>query len=318
MYTDEVLKEICEHFKITFKETLSHIFLSGSPDRTVFRVVIEDDKGNPYILEQVPPKTLDLKNKISKSLTYLNNQGLQGINCYLQDDSREYVYQHETGLWQIEPFVNGVFLKRPYYLLDTWRGGVLADFLIDFREKSCEIPYFEKDDVFQIDSYVYDIMTSIQANKPELVPKFEPALKFIEKNLFPHLKGLPTAFCHGDYHVVNVIWGEDRINAVIDWEFLGYKPEFYDFVNLMGCVGIEDPDGLVGELSREFVRKLKEKEFLSQISWEYVVEYIIAQRFAWVSEWLRKKDTQMQELEEVYINLLIDKRDVIKKTWASL
>ena len=48
---------------------------------------------------------------------------------------------------------------------------------------------------------------------------------------------MPVAFCHGDYHPLNIIWSVDDIQYVIDWEFSGYKKTIYYVPNLIGCVG---------------------------------------------------------------------------------
>jgi len=41
-----------------------------------------------------------------------------------------------------------------------------------------------------------------------------------------------VAFCHGDYHPMNIIWSADDIKCVIDWEFSEYKSEIYDAANI--------------------------------------------------------------------------------------
>jgi homoserine kinase type II len=123
---------------------------------------------------------------------------------------------------------------------------------------------------------------------------------------------LPVLFCHGDFHPLNIIWSEDSIKAVIDWEFMGIKPRIYDAANLVGCIGIEDPEGLTGEFACDFITALKEAELVSGISREFFPEFVIAVRFAWLSEWLRHKDREMIELETVYMNLLADNSDMLK------
>jgi len=42
---------------------------------------------------------------------------------------------------------------------------------------------------------------------------------------------------------------------------------------------------------------MKEAGIISKTSWKYLVEFIIAFRFAWLSEWLRRRDTEMIRLE---------------------
>ena len=126
---------------------------------------------------------------------------------------------------------------------------------------------------------------------------------------------LPVSFTHGDYHPLNVIWSENGIKVVIDWEFTGYKPESYDASNLIGCIGIENPQALVGDLVKDFVKSLQEAEAFSNQSWGSLLEFILAIRFGWLAEWLRKYDREMIDLEVVYMNLLVDNAATLRKSW---
>jgi len=138
---------------------------------------------------------------------------------------------------------------------------------------------------------------------------------YLKKEFFKVHDKLPIAFCHGDYHPLNVIWGEKSIRKVIDWEFMGYKPEIYDVANMIGCLGMEEPKSLISGIVGSFVRELRKKDFMQLWSWRYLHEFIIALRFAWLAEWLRKDDKEMIELELVYMFLLIDNRRNIERVW---
>ena len=127
---------------------------------------------------------------------------------------------------------------------------------------------------------------------------------------------LPQGFCHGDYHPLNVIWSTNGINAVIDWEFCGYKPEIYDVANLIGCIGMEDPESLFGDFIAELIQRLRQAKLFSDLSWRYLLEFIVALRFAWLSEWLRKFDKDMIELEQVYMRLLIENKEKLMHSWG--
>ena len=48
----------------------------------------------------------------------------------------------------------------------------------------------------------------------------------------------------------------------------------------------------------------QEKKFLSKFSLNYLTDFVLALRFAWLSEWLRKDDEEMLELELVYWEIL--------------
>ncbi|HQP41837.1 MAG TPA: aminoglycoside phosphotransferase family protein, partial [Smithella sp.] len=138
---------------------------------------------------------------------------------------------------------------------------------------------------------------------------------FLEKDFLPVYEELPVAFCHGDYHPLNIIWSTDGIRCVIDWEFCGLKSELYDVANLIGCIGMENPRSLAGGLVGHFIDRMKRSGIMSQISWRYLTEFIIALRFAWLAEWLRRKDRNMIRLERDYMKLLMDNKTVLQKAW---
>jgi len=127
---------------------------------------------------------------------------------------------------------------------------------------------------------------------------------------------LATGFGHGDPHPLNVIWGEsDTIRAVIDWEFAGIKPAAYDAALIMGCVGIEEPGALEGPLVRTLLGDLRtggHPAGTEPALWALV----LAIRFAWLADWLRRSDEQMVALETDYIRLLIEKRTELSMAWS--
>lgn len=119
----------------------------------------------------------------------------------------------------------------------------------------------------------------------------------------------------GDLHPLNAIWNGDKIGAVIDWEFTGIKPDIYDAANLVGCAGIEDPNGLGMPMVMSFINRVKANKLYSDQGWQLFPEYMLALRFAWLSEWLRKKDMEMIEMEQAYMRLLMDNMDVLRVGW---
>ncbi len=146
--------------------------------------------------------------------------------------------------------------------------------------------------------------------------RINPVLAFLEECFMSVCDSLPVGFCHGDYHPLNIIWGKENILSVIDWEFLGIKPEIYDLVNMVGCLGIEHPSSLVGDLVRRLIARLKAADLYSDVSWRHFLEFVVAMRFAWLSEWLRKDDREMIGLELDYMGLLIQNRDLLARKWS--
>ena len=54
---------------------------------------------------------------------------------------------------------------------------------------------------------------------------------------------------------------------------------------------------------------------LSPVCWQHLAEWVVAIRFAWLSDWLRRRDREMIDLEVTYIHLLIHNRRALKDYW---
>jgi homoserine kinase type II len=178
------------------------------------------------------------------------------------------------------------------------------------------VPFFNKSKSFSIVSFNRDFLEKIKSHEPGLSDRVRPAVDFLDQEFKSVHDDIPVRFCHGDYHPLNVIWSSAGINAVIDWEFLGYKPEIYDIAMMIGCLGMEKPQSLTGDLVFEFVKRFKELGFISEISWNYLFEFVLALRFAWLSDWLKRSDPEMVDLEAVYIQLLLDNREIFIRSWG--
>jgi homoserine kinase type II len=211
--------------------------------------------------------------------------------------------------------VPGVTLDREKYMYEKWRGPVLADFLIELRRKSLDLPFLDPSKAFSLKDYVYKLIREINLFNKDIKDEIKDIDAFLKKIFMPAYEKLPVAFCHGDYHPMNIIWSADDIKCVIDWEFSDCKSEIYDAANLIGCVGVEDPQSLTGDLVKSFIADMKRAKIISNISWKYLVEFIIALRFAWLSEWLRRKDSEMIRLELDYMRLLIENKSSLQKVW---
>jgi homoserine kinase type II len=268
-----------------------------------------------FVLEQIPAKSLELKRQIAATVDLLSKKNLAHIQPYLADEKGQYVIKYKNNLWQIIPFVQGVLLDRQKYMYEKWRGSALAAFLIELRRKSQDLPFSDFRKVFSLKNYIYKLISEINLYNKNIKSEIKDISCFLEKDFMSAYEMLPVAFCHGDYHPMNVIWSACDIKCVIDWEFSGIKREVYDMANLIGCVGVEDPQSLTGELVKSFISDIKAARILSKTSCKYLVEFIVALRFAWLSEWLRRKDTEMIGLELDYMRLLIDNRNSLQKAW---
>ncbi|KUG23236.1 hypothetical protein ASZ90_006996 [hydrocarbon metagenome] len=314
-FRKETLKIILRLWQVNLKKIHKNILIQGSPERSVFRVVLEDENNNYFVLEQIPPKSLENKKRIAAILDLLSKNNLACVQPYLATENGEFVIEHKNNFWQIAPFVQGVELDREKYFYDKWRGPALANFLIDLHHKSKGLLLSQPYNVFSLKNYIYKLIREINLYNKDIKDEIKNIAGFLEKKFMSIHDKLPVAFCHGDYHPLNIIWSADNIKCVIDWEFCGYKSELYDVANLIGCIGVEDPQNLTGDLLKCFIADMKKSKFLSKISWMYLLEFIVALRFAWLSEWLRRKDTEMISLELDYMRLLIDNKNILQKAW---
>ena len=160
--------------------------------------------------------------------------------------------------------------------------------------------------VFSICAYASNRMEVWRGRYSKLADKLEASFQTLETAFFPVHDQLPVAFCHGDVHPLNMIWGTSCIRSVIDWEFCGTKPELYDAALLVGCIGFEDPDNLIKEPVIRLVQRLRAAGFGAEESWAHFLELIAMIRFGWMSEWIRRRDREARKMEAVYIDLLVD------------
>ena len=192
----------------------------------------------------------------------------------------------------------------------------MANFLLELKQCSAGLVSLDKEgDIPPLDEYIFKLMKSIQDYHPEVYQQLIPALNHLKNSLFPLLSGVETTFCHGDFHPLNILWGKQTIRSVIDWEFTGFKPYLYDVANMLGCLGMEHPNALLYPISLEFIGQLRKNGFANKQSWSSLIDLVLALRFAWLSEWFRKNDLEMIELEVDYIQLLLDQRFHLIKQW---
>jgi homoserine kinase type II len=309
-------KDILRPWGLEFKRSLPDLPLAGSPDRSLFRTVIEDGEGRWLVLEEIRPATLDRKREIAGAVEFLAMGGLPGVFPCFRNRFNDFITEAAGGLWQIAPFVKGVGLKRPDYTHDAWRGRALARFLGEMRGISSGTPFGDPSRPFSVAAFTRDFMGRMSRYNPEQARAVEPAFFYMEERFFPLSEQLPVAFCHGDCHPLNVIWGHDRIHAVIDWEFSGYKPEIYDAALILGCIGMEDPKSLAGPMALTFIEEIRTAECFDASVFALLPEFVLGLRFAWLSDWLRKKDDEMVELETDFIRLLLENLENLRRAWA--
>ena len=303
-------------WSIKLERVRRDISIEGSPERTLSREVIEDKNGQLLLLEKFGKNRYALRHQVAQTVNYINSNGLLQAAAYKKAVNGEFLPFFKGACFQISKFHTSTAIERPQYLQSRDIGDSFARFVIRLRKTSKGIGNVITPEPFSIKKYIYTLFRQMKDHNPDVHELFLPVLSFLEKSFMDVHDDLPIAFCHGDLHPLNVIWDDFRIKAVIDWEFAGFKPDVYDAANLVGCAGIENPEGLGQPMVMTFLDKLKKDCFFSKKGWHYFCEYLIALRFAWLSEWLRKKDTQMIEMEAAFLKLLIDNIDLLKTGWG--
>ena len=307
--------------------------IEGSPERSFSRIVFQDNKNRLFLLEKIAPDHCAHRTKIAENIARLNRNGLLQALSYCRTENGGYLArlshrknnrksaqddeQRDTPYgFQISPFLPSEGIQRPGYLSSAGTGKEFGNFIISLTRISCSLHMERFGQTFSILSYINRLFEQMKVHDRKVVPKFSTVLDFLKKDFFKNHDQLPLAFCHGDLHPLNVIWQKGKITAVIDWEFAGVKPEIYDAANLLGCAGIENPEGLGMPMVMTMLEHIKKANIFSPISWEYLPEYIVALRFAWLSEWLRKKDIEMIEMEECFMKIFMENITTLRNGWG--
>lgn len=314
--TDDELRRILALWSISMGRERTDLDLTGSPERTEWRTAVEAADGSVYVLEQIAAAKRPHRRRIADTLELLRNREVPAVDPYLSTAYGGMIGEVAGTYWQVMPFIEGVPLPRPDYIWDEWRGRALADWLVALRRAATDLPP-GPDDPFSIIAYYQGLLDSYARRLPKLRGELEPFVAHLVENGFVAAhEGLRTVFCHGDYHPMNVIWGEDGVRSVLDWEFMGHKYELYDAANMIGCAGMEHPEALLRGLVPAMLRRLRESGLFADDSWRWFSDYLLALRFAWMREWVVREDQEMINLELDYMFILLDNREAIRSAWG--
>jgi homoserine kinase type II len=309
----EQLEPILQHWNLKFQKLRNDLSIAGSPERCLDRTVIEEKSDRLFILEEISHRNAIRKEEIAGTLSTLSRQGLPTVHPYILNTAGQFITEHNHRFWSVRPYIEGTILQRPDYVEDGWRGKSAAAFLKDLKAKSDFIPTGNTPP-FSIVAFISDFLDRMESHNEELIPRIAPIREFLDREFFAYHDRLATAFCHGDYHPVNIVWSENAILSVIDWEFSGFKPELYDMALMIGCIGMEDPTALTGPFVQQFIHGLA--HVYSPFSLHYLFEFVLAVRFAWLSEWLRNNDKEMVDLEMDYMSLLLRESQLLQEVWS--
>jgi homoserine kinase type II len=292
------------------------IILPGSPERCLSRRAVEDEQGRVWMLETLRPEQFHRRERVGRALDRLSRAGLP-VPAYLAGPDGRYVVESDGQYHQLSPFIPGDPLPQPEYIEDDARGESLGKFLCRLREIAGTVHEFDDEPPFLLEGYVNGLMAAMAASRPDMHRALAPVLPALAP-LFEAWGSLPSVFSHGDFHPLNVIWHGRSAVAVIDWEFAGLRPCLFDAANCLGCVGIEDPPALVRGLAPAMLRDMRSGLCLGRTSLALLPELILGLRFAWMFEWLRRKDEEMVRIEISYMRLLANSLDTLLPAWKKL
>lgn len=289
------------------------IHIPGSPERCLWRSVFEH-RGRLFLLERLSPDAASRAERLARIVHALAQNGLHKAVAYFPAQSGDFVPVIEGYAWRISRFSAGGPPPRPAYLHDAAMGASAADFLVRMAEAARAVPDDLLRKPFDLPEYVQYMYGMTTERHPEISARLHVFKDDLDAFL-QHWESLPTTLQHGDFHPINILWDEHNIAGVIDWEFLGVKTKFYDAANLLGCVGIEDPAMLHGGFAMSFLDGLLSQGLLSLDELPDLYSLIPALRFGWLSEWLRKKDREMVEIELDYFDVLHNEREENLARW---
>lgn len=301
--------------------------IPGSPERCASRSVLEDDSGRCWLLERLASGQVPRRMALAATLAALRarfpEQDKALIPVYRKTPQRDFVARIAGFPWQLSPFVPSDPLPRPAYLNDAPRGADLARCMLLLRSAAQELPAESLRELraaqADLPPGLPEYARNLLATTRDREPGAHAALRKLLPLLEPVLRGyadLPVRLQHGDLHPLNALWRGQRVIALIDWEFLHPRPECWDLANLLGCLGFERPDGLTGPLALALTRELRAADYLDEATWALLPEFTALLRLAWLSEWLRKDERDLLDMELVYLGLLLERGDELRAAWS--
>ncbi|HEU6437310.1 MAG TPA: phosphotransferase [Nitratidesulfovibrio sp.] len=340
--------DLLYRFGITPRRLATEFSLPGSPERCLSRTAVQDDNGRLWMLERLAPAQVPRREAMGALLMQLADPDVSGPElaaltpAYLpvENGDLRHVLQADTpphtGYWQLSPFVHGAEPPRPDYLDHAWRGRAVAALLLALHRAGDNLPAgLPPAPVPPLPAFIAGLHEAVARRLPEAARRLHPVRDALEA-LPDVLAAQPVVLAHGDAHPLNLIWtpcgdGDGippaseplaALRGVIDWEFAGAQPLLYDVANCMGCVGFEHPSGLGRGFAAGFTTALREGVTpyglagMPADTLRHLPLMVLASRFGWLSEWLRRNDRDMLEMELDYCDILLHHRQRLAEMWC--
>lgn len=291
--------------------------LPGSPERCLERRALADATGGLWLLERLAPAQCARREELALLLEGLARDPVLApvLPLWRRADSGGFVLrvgadEYGGGLaghWQLSPLVVHAPLPRPGYLDQAWRGRAVAGLILGVQRAGAGLAELCPAPQADLPAYRDGLFAAIKGHAPGLLPRLAP-LRAALTELPALLAAQPKALAHGDLHPLNVLWGPDAaepLRALIDWEFAGGRPALYDAANCLGCAGFEHPSGLGRGFALGLVAGLFGPGGLPPALLPLLPGMVLASRLGWLSEWLRKGETDLLHMELDYLDVLL-------------
>ncbi|MEE9369275.1 MAG: phosphotransferase [Pontiella sp.] len=274
-----------------------------------------DTNKDRWSLERIAEETYSRKLSIAETLELLENQGCNQIHPYKRNSLGQFITAYSGQLFMLRPQIKGIAMPLDTWNSEGWRPDAMADFIISLHQTAAGISIPNDGKAYAIIDFVKRKTEAFDRHRPEVSDSLNRVFHVLEDSLFPALSSLPTAFCHGDFNPMNIVWGTEVIRSVTHWELCGFKPEAYDAALIVGCIGFHNPDMLISDFTTRFIRRLRDAALYTEGTWEIFYELVIATRYGWLSEWMYTHDEKSRDLETLYMNLLVTQKNYILKKW---
>jgi len=258
-----------------------------------------------YFLKSMPKEKLEQKEKEREVLNKLNQNNIPVQVC----EGNKTVVDGDK-IYQLFKFVKGNSGTINYEKNS-------AIFLAQELSKLSKLPRDAKKESVQ------DVLEELKDELEEKIPEeyrndLSITYNYLNKNLFPYLKYFDYKISHGDLHPGNILWKDDKVASIIDWQLFGLREELYDLAFLLGCIGIEEPDNFDSKWVNELIENFVEHAKPSKLAFSLLPELMIATRLNWLHKWvIIQDDKEIIEMEITLINIIITAANDIREKWLS-
>ncbi|HNW82296.1 MAG TPA: phosphotransferase [bacterium] len=302
----QIYKEILHIWNIEF-DSIIDANIYGALSRMAGRTAVLDKNGRKYLVEKHHFWNLDKKLKIAENIEIINSSGFSVCTPYLKNKEGKAACEFKNRVWMIQPFIENDLLKRPDYLDDWTKGKNAAVALLKLYEVTSDRKMNDIIEGFSLVTHTEDLISKIKKSYPEIHTELKDVIHIIEQLFNRSIKDSRLIFCHGDYHPMNILWKNDTVVSVIDWEFSGYRPALTDVANIIGCAGFENRNAIDRDFVKEFIKIIENSGFFSDSELKNLMLFVLGFRFSgWLNEWINDRDIEMIQREINYLKILAE------------